>query len=29
LTFVYNKIYNVKGITVRELFGLGPKPVRR
>lgn len=29
LTYVYNKIYNVKGITVRQLFGLGPKPVRR
>jgi YidC/Oxa1 family membrane protein insertase len=29
LTFVYNKIYKVKGITIRELFGLGAKPIRR
>jgi len=29
LTFIYNKIYKVKGISVRQLFGLGPKPVRR
>jgi len=29
LTFVYNRIYNVKGITIRQLVGLGPKPVRR
>ncbi|MDO7976882.1 membrane protein insertase YidC [Oceanotoga sp. DSM 15011] len=29
MTFYNNKRHGIKGISVRELFGLGPKPVRR
>lgn len=29
ITFFNNKRHNIKSITIRELFGLGPKPIRR
>ncbi|BBE30035.1 membrane protein insertase YidC [Tepiditoga spiralis] len=29
LTYITHKRYGIKGITLRELFGLGPKPIKR
>jgi len=29
MTFFNNRKHDIKGLTLRELFGLGPKPVRR